>query len=129
MLYSYPGRQRRLSIGELIRGLSGVFLFLKSEARHLFIDETLIAYLEDLSRLTLSDLEKQRISGDLEKILQNMGRLGTLDTTGIPERSHPFDNVNAFRDDTPQNSLARELILQNAPETSGEMFIAPKTID
>ena len=93
------------------------------------IDEKLITYLEDLSYLTLSGEEKQRLTGELEKILGGMARLGELNTETVPERSHPFDNVNAFRDDKIQASFDRELILKNAPNRNAEMFIAPKTVE
>jgi len=93
------------------------------------IDETLISYLEDLSYLTLSDEEKQRLSGDLKDILNGMAKLGELDTQDVPERSHPFNNVNAFRDDAVQASFPREFILSNAPERNDEMFIAPRTVE
>jgi len=93
------------------------------------IDEKLISYLEDLSYLTLSDDEKIRLANDLREILSGMARLGELNTKNVPERSHPFDNVNAFRDDEVQVSLDRELILKNAPARNNEMFIAPKTVE
>ena len=95
----------------------------------MIIDDNLIAYLEDLSCLTLSDDEKTRLKGDLKDILSYMARLGELDTENVPERSHPFDNVNAFRSDEIQVPYDRELILRNAPRQNGEMFIAPKTVD
>jgi len=93
------------------------------------INEELIAYLEDLSCLTLSAAEKSRLTGDLQKIIDYMARLGELDTAGVSERSHPFDNVNAFRDDEARPSIARELILKNAPVKNDEMIIAPKTVE
>ncbi|MDR0516022.1 MAG: Asp-tRNA(Asn)/Glu-tRNA(Gln) amidotransferase subunit GatC [Fibromonadaceae bacterium] len=93
------------------------------------IDAKLIAYLEDLSCLTLSDGEKQRLAKDLEDILNGMAHLGELDTQNVPERSHPFDDVNAFREDETQPSFERELVLQNAPNKDGETFIAPKTVE
>lgn len=93
------------------------------------IDDTLITYLEGLSCLTLSDDEKDRLKGDLDKILSGMARLGELDTSGVPERSHPFDHVNAFREDETDASFDRELILKNAPDRNDEMFIAPKTVE
>ena len=92
------------------------------------IDDKLITYLEELSCLTLSDSEKSRLSGDLQKILDYMARLGELDTTGVSERSHPFDNVNAFRDDEARPSFDRELILKNALVKNDEMIIAPGVI-
>jgi len=93
------------------------------------IDDELIAYLEDLSCLTLSDAEKKRLAGDLKDILSGMERLGELNTENVPERSHPFDNVNAFRDDCVQASFNREFILKNAPDKDDEMIIAPKTVE
>jgi aspartyl-tRNA(Asn)/glutamyl-tRNA(Gln) amidotransferase subunit C len=93
------------------------------------IDDKLISYLEDLSCLTLSDAEKSRLTGDLKEILGGMERLSGLNTEGVPERSHPFDNVNAFRDDEAGASFDRGLILKNAPDKNDETFITPKTVE
>ena len=93
------------------------------------IDEKLIAYLENLSCLSLSDEEKKRLNVDLNQILGSMARLGEVDTDGISECSHPFDNVNSFREDEVIESFDRALILKNAPDHNDEMFIAPKIID
>ena len=93
------------------------------------IDTELIAYLENLSYLTLSEEEKLRLTGDLQDILNGMARLGELDTTGVSERSHPFDNINSFRDDEIKSSLDRALILQNAPRKNDETFIAPSAVE
>jgi len=92
------------------------------------INSQLLSYLEDLSCLALSDGERTGLTGDLQKILDYMARLGEIDTNGIPERSHPFDNVNAFRDDQAHDSFERELILKNAPARNSEFIIAPKTV-
>ena len=92
------------------------------------IDEGLISYLEDLSYLTLTAEEKDRLMGDLEEILGGMARLSEFDAENVPECSHPFDNTNAFREDVPQASLDRELILKNAPDRGEDMFIVPKTV-
>ena len=93
------------------------------------IDDKLLAYLEDLSCLTLSDDEKTRLKKDLREILDYMARLGELDTNGVLERSHPFDTVNVFRDDEARPSFDCALILQNAPVKNDEFFIAPKTVE
>ena len=93
------------------------------------IDDKLISYLEVLSCLTLSDSEKNRLRGDLQKILNYMTRLEELDTAGVTERSHPFDSVNAFRDDKARSSFLRESILKNAPVKNDEMIVAPKTVE
>ena len=93
------------------------------------VDDTLIGYLEDLSCLSISDDEKTRIVPDLDKILNAFARLRELNTDGVSESSHPFDNVNAFREDKVRASFDRQLILKNAGERNEEMFIAPKTVE
>jgi aspartyl/glutamyl-tRNA(Asn/Gln) amidotransferase C subunit len=93
------------------------------------IDDKLLAYLEDLSCLTLSADEKTKLTHDLQEILDYMARLGELNTDGVVERSHPFDNVNDFRDDVARPSFDRALILQNAPVRNDQMIIAPKTVE
>ena len=93
------------------------------------IDSKLISYLEDLSCLALSDGEKTSLTGDLQKILDYMARLSEIDTNGVSERSHPFDDVNAFRDDEVRASFERELILKNAPVRNDEFTVAPKTVE
>ena len=93
------------------------------------IDNPLITYLEDLSCLILSPDEKYRLTVDLEKILNDMERLGEVDTVGVSESSHPFDHVNAFRNDDVHASLGRKLVLKNAPRKNDEMFLAPKTVE
>ncbi len=93
------------------------------------VDGELIAYLEELSCLTLSGEEKRRMTDDLEKILGYMSLLSGIDTEGVPERSHPFDKCNAFREDAVKTSPERVLVLKNAPETMRGMFAAPKVIE
>jgi len=93
------------------------------------IDDKLLEYLEDLSCLTLSADEKTRLTHDLQEILDYMARLSEINTDGVVERSHPFDNVNVFRDDVTRPSFDRALILQNAPFSNDQMIIAPKTVE
>ncbi len=93
------------------------------------IDDPLISYLEDLSNLSLSDAEKDRLKDELSRILSSMMLLNEVNTENVPEGSHPFDNVNAFREDEIRESLDRDLILKNAPVHSDKMFIAPKTME
>ncbi|MCL2200747.1 MAG: Asp-tRNA(Asn)/Glu-tRNA(Gln) amidotransferase subunit GatC [Oscillospiraceae bacterium] len=94
----------------------------------MLVDDELIDYLEELSSLLLSKDEKQRLSADLSNILDLFAKIDELDTENVTGRSHPFDNVNALREDEVQASFERELILENAPENDGEMIIAPMAV-
>ena len=92
------------------------------------IDDVLIDYLANSSNISLGDEEKSQLKDEMQKEIEMMSKLSTLDTENVAERSHPFDHVNAFRDDVVVPSFDRSLILQNAKEHNGEMFIAPRTV-
>ena len=91
--------------------------------------DELIGYIGDLSRLHLSEEEKERAKKDLSDILDYTEKLNELDTDGVPEMSHPFDAVNCFREDVVTNGDDRENLLSNAPERKGSYFKVFKTVE
>ena len=93
------------------------------------IDDKLIAYLENLSRIRLSEDEKQTAGENLGEILNYIQKLNELDTEGVEAVSHPFPFTNSFREDQVEESFDRDLILQNAPEQKDGCFKAPKTVE
>jgi len=96
------------------------------------IDDKMISYLEDLSYITLSDSEKNRLAADFQKILNHIARLSELNTENAPHQdTNPWigNKVNVFRDDEVRPFIDRELILKNAPVRNEEFFIAPRTVE
>lgn len=93
------------------------------------IDDTLITYLEDLSRLSLTDEEKLDTRENLAKILAHIDKLAELDVTGIEPLSHPFPSVNCFREDEAFASFDRQTILAAAPDQKDGCFKVPKTVE
>lgn len=92
------------------------------------IDDKLIAHLEDISCLALTDNEKNSLKSELQEILNNMTLFNEFNTKDAEECSHPGNCVNIFRDDEVQPSFEQELILMNAPAKNDNMFIVPKTV-
>ena len=93
------------------------------------ITDDLIEYLGELSRLYLSDEEKKSMGSDLSDILNYVDKLAEVETAGMPEMSHPFEDVNCFREDTVVNGDDRERLLSNAPESRGSYFKVFKTVE
>lgn len=93
------------------------------------IDDKLIDYLGDLSRLYMTDEEKQARKGDLSNILDYIEKLSELDTDGVQEMTHPFDRSNRFRDDIVTNADRAEEMLSNAPDSKGRYFKVPRTVE
>jgi aspartyl-tRNA(Asn)/glutamyl-tRNA(Gln) amidotransferase subunit C len=82
----------------------------------------------DLARLTLSEEEAERMTGELERILDYVQALQQLDTEGVPPTSHAVPLATPFREDAPRPGLDPEGALRNAPERDGWAFVVPKVI-
>lgn len=93
------------------------------------ITNDLIEYLGDLSRLYLSEDEKESMRSDLSDILDYVDKLSEVETKGMPEMSHPFEDVNFFRDDMVVNHDDRERLMANAPEKRGSYIKVLKTVE
>jgi len=93
------------------------------------IDDKLIEYLAELSRLELAPSEKEARKKDLADILEYMEKLNEIDTEGLPEMAHPFDNANRFRNPALENADRTEEMLANAPDKKGPYFRVPRTVE
>ncbi|HEY1268364.1 MAG TPA: Asp-tRNA(Asn)/Glu-tRNA(Gln) amidotransferase subunit GatC [Candidatus Binatia bacterium] len=82
-----------------------------------------------LARLALSDEEEARLTEQLDKILQYMEKLESLETSGIDPMAHAVDVVNAFRDDRVTNDPQPEALLSNAPDREKTFLKVPKIIE
>lgn len=93
------------------------------------ITQEMVEHIAALSRLELSGPEKARMTGELEQILDYMDVLNGLDTEGVEPMSHVFPLKNVLRADEAEPSTDQAAILQNAPESDGESFLVPKTVE
>lgn len=88
-----------------------------------------IEHLAKLSRLNLTDEEKNRLTGEMAGILDFAKKLDELDTSSVSPTMHPGASFNVFREDTPSPSYATSDILKNAPKADDSCFIVPKTVE
>jgi aspartyl-tRNA(Asn)/glutamyl-tRNA(Gln) amidotransferase subunit C len=95
----------------------------------MIIDDKLISYLKELSRLNLTEDEEIKAEADLGSILEYMDKLNELDTTDVEPMSHPFEFTNNFRTDAAEESTDRNVILQNAPQQKDGCFKVPTTVE
>ena len=93
------------------------------------ITEEMVDTISALSRLKLPEEEKVRMTGELERILEYVEVLNTLDTAAVEPMSHVFPLKNVLRPDTVEPSFARPTLLQNAPVPDEEAFLVPKTVE
>ncbi len=81
-----------------------------------------------LARLTLTNEELDRMTGQLDNILSYIDKLSELDTRQVVPTSHVFSVSNAFREDVVKESLSQAEALMNGPQQNGEMFQVPRII-
>jgi aspartyl-tRNA(Asn)/glutamyl-tRNA(Gln) amidotransferase subunit C len=92
------------------------------------IDEDTARYLASLSNITLSDKELKSLSADLEKIVEYIGELGELDTSGVEPTYQVTGLSDVWRDDVIKDQLPREALLALAPERTDGAVKVPKVL-
>ena len=84
-----------------------------------------VLHVARLARLALREDEIERLQGQLNAILDAVGKVSELDLSDVPPTSHPLALVNVFAPDEPAPSLPLEDALANAPEREGDFFRVP----
>ena len=82
-----------------------------------------------LARLRLTPEEVERLTGDLDHILEAFARLSTLDTRAVEPTAHVEDFGAVLRPDAVENPPAGDEALANAPARDGRLFRVPKIIE
>jgi aspartyl-tRNA(Asn)/glutamyl-tRNA(Gln) amidotransferase subunit C len=83
----------------------------------------------DLARIELIDGERRRFAEQLEKILDYIDILQSVDVEGVEPSAHAFEVVNIWRGDVVEASFSQECALQNAPARENGQIRVPKVVD
>ena len=92
------------------------------------IDIATIKKVAHLARLELTSEEEARLSVDIDQILSWIDQLEEVDTEGVVPVIHMHENINNYREDTPQNDLTPGQALANAPDKENYYFKVVKVI-
>jgi aspartyl-tRNA(Asn)/glutamyl-tRNA(Gln) amidotransferase subunit C len=87
-----------------------------------------VLHVARLARLALTDDEVERLTEELDKILEAVGVVSELDLAGVPPTSHPLDLVNVWGEDVPHEPLRLDDVFANAPAREGDLFRVPPTV-
>lgn len=88
-----------------------------------------IEHVAYLSRLELSEDEKDKLAGHINRLLGHFEKLQMLDTEGVEPTSHVVPVHNVFRDDEVKPSLNPEEVVSNGPEVAENCFVVPRVVD
>jgi aspartyl-tRNA(Asn)/glutamyl-tRNA(Gln) amidotransferase subunit C len=84
-----------------------------------------VVHVARLARLELTDEELDRFAGQLDAILEAVGKVAELDLSGVEPTLHPLELSNVWAEDEPKPSLPVEDALANAPEVEDDAFRVP----
>jgi len=85
-----------------------------------------VRHVAKLARLGLEEPELERMAGELDTIIDSIGKISELDLADVPPTTHALEVVNVFGDDVPHESLPTEAALANAPDPEDGCFRVPR---
>ncbi len=88
-----------------------------------------VAHIAELARLQLSASETEKFREQLSAVLDYVDRIGELDLTAVMPTYSVLSLPSALRADEVRESLTREELLRNAPETEGGSYQVPAVQD
>ncbi len=94
----------------------------------MIIDKDTIDKVAHLARLELAEDEKEKMMGDMGKILDFMAKLNEIDTKGIEPLVYMTDEINVSREDVVKQEITHDEALQNAPKHDDSYFLVAKVI-
>lgn len=88
-----------------------------------------VMHVAELARLKFSDSEIERFTVQLGSIIEYIGKLEQLDTSGVPPAFHVLDMPTPVREDEVVPLLTAEEALSNAPHREDNYFTVPKFME
>lgn len=88
-----------------------------------------VEYVAQLAKLNFEEKEMEKLTGQLNGILEYVNQLNGIDTEGVAITAHAVPMNNVFREDIAIESMNIEKVLQNAPDRYRNCFKVPKIVE
>ncbi len=85
-----------------------------------------VKHVAKLAELEISSNEIERITSKLDKILDYVAEISSVDTADVEPTSHVIDIRNVLREDVAKKSVSQESALKNAPDEQNSGFKVPR---
>lgn len=93
------------------------------------IDKDTVDKLATLSRLEFDGKAKEEILGDLNRMLDFVGKLNEVDTSSVEPLIYMNDEKNVLRSDDVKQEITQKQALSNAPKKDSDYFKVPKVVE
>ena len=87
-----------------------------------------VEYIANLSRLEITEAEKDEYAAQLSGILEHVNRLQKLNTDNIEPTFYTIDMKNVMREDENEPVLDKQKVFDAAPSIENNGFKVPKIL-
>ena len=85
-----------------------------------------VRHVARLARLGLDEQQLVTMAGELDTIIDSIGKISELELADVPPTTHALEVVNVFGEDEPHESASTESALANAPDPEDGCFRVPR---
>ena len=89
------------------------------------IDRETVLHVARLARLDLRADEVDRLTTELDAILEAVSKVAEVDLSDVPPTAHPLEIQNAWDEDEPRPCLEHDDVFRNAPDREDDYFRTP----
>ena len=93
------------------------------------MDNKTIETISYLARIRLDRDKKEKITKDLENIINFVAELQDLNTKDIAPLANPLEKVAPKREDSVTSKSRKDAFLSNSPESDQDYFMVPKVVE
>jgi aspartyl-tRNA(Asn)/glutamyl-tRNA(Gln) amidotransferase subunit C len=88
-----------------------------------------VEHIAKLAKLKFDENEKEKLQGELNKILEYIDKLNELELGPVEPLENINETENVFREDVAEACLTKEEALKNAPAKTENFFRVPKVLE
>ena len=93
------------------------------------MDKETVATISYLSRLAFDKENEEKITKDLENIIDFVDQLDGVDTSDIEPLKSPLEKTAKTREDEITAKNRKEQFLENAPDANEDYFLVPRVVE
>jgi aspartyl-tRNA(Asn)/glutamyl-tRNA(Gln) amidotransferase subunit C len=86
-----------------------------------------VLHVARLAKLALREDEVERLTRELDAILEAVSKVSELDLADVAPTSHPLEVVNVWAEDEPHEPLSLAESFSNAPTREDDQYRVPPT--
>jgi len=88
-----------------------------------------VEHVAHLARLSLTEEEKERMTKDMEMILEFADQINQFEFEDVNATAHVIPIENVFREDEVRPSMDRDILLSNATSKENGCYSVPKIVE